>query len=130
MVGATNSIDFPTTGVPYQPFLGGGYDAFVVRVSEGSDPGGGGNGDEPTGDVGTIKGTVTVDGKKKGGVVVTADTGVFDDTNGGGKYSIGNVSVGVISVTAEFGSCSEPRPVTLNAGETIIEDFALSNCDP
>lgn len=88
----------------------------------------GGDSGETTEDVGNIKGTVTVDGSKTSGVIVTADTDESDDTNRGGKYSIGSVSVDVMTVTATYINCSEQRHVILTAGETITEDFELSGC--
>ncbi len=83
----------------------------------------------PPAEIGSIKGTVTVNGSRTEAVVVSVDgTGLSDDTNKGGKYGINDVGTGeqMLTATLSGSSCSnDTATVTVVAGSTVTADFAL-----
>ena len=84
----------------------------------------------PAGGTGTVKGKVTDDstGRNLGDVLVEiVGTDKSDTTNNGGRYSIGGVSEGDVTVRASKpGYIPEETPATVVADQNTVVDFALA----
>ena len=80
---------------------------------------------EPVGGgTGTVKGTVRNAGAKVGGILVTTNPpSNSDTTNKGGKYNVGDVPTGTVSMIADCPSGDQTVPVMVNAGATVTVDF-------
>ncbi len=82
------------------------------------------------GATGTLKGTVTKDGKRISGASVRLDPGTASErqvtTNKAGKYIFDSVPAGSHSITATAGVCGVgPFPVLVTAGQTFSYDLLL-----
>ncbi len=83
----------------------------------------------PTGETGTVKGTVRSSaGARLSGIVVTTDPlSNSDTTNRGGKYGIAEVPTDTVSMIADCPSGDQTELVTVIAGATVTVDF--NACD-
>ncbi len=90
----------------------------------------GGGAPPPTGETGTVKGTVKNSaGARLSGIEVTTDPlSNSDTTNNGGKYNIGEVPTETVSMIAHCPTSGDQiEPVTVIAGATVTVDF--NDCD-
>ncbi len=89
----------------------------------------GGGAPPPTGETGTVKGTVRSSaGSKICGIFVETDpSSNSDTTNNGGKYNIGEVPTDTVSMIADCPLGDQIESVTVFAGATVTVDF--NACD-
>jgi subtilisin family serine protease/N-acetylneuraminic acid mutarotase len=85
----------------------------------------------PTGDTGTVEGTVTADGQPLDGATVEI-TGAGErtlTTDEDGAYSVRLEAGDYTLKVSQYGYVTQTRDVTVVADETLTEDFALATAD-